>query len=41
LTEYILPRYERLPREQILIVGDTATDILFAKAAGIASCWAS
>jgi phosphoglycolate phosphatase len=24
-----------------LIVGDTETDILFAKAAGIASCWAS
>jgi len=41
LTGHILPRYAGLPKDQILIVGDTETDILFAKAAGIASCWAS
>jgi phosphoglycolate phosphatase len=41
LTGHILPRYAGLPRDHILIVGDTETDILFAKAAGIASCWAS
>lgn len=41
LTEHILPRYNSLPRDRILIVGDTESDILFAKAAGIAACWAS
>jgi len=41
LTGHILPRYPELRKDQILIVGDTETDILFAKAAGIASCWAS
>jgi phosphoglycolate phosphatase len=41
LTGHILPRYAGLPKDQILIVGDTETDILFAKAASIASCWAS
>jgi len=41
LTGYILPHYPDLLKDQILIVGDTETDILFAKAAGVASCWAS
>jgi phosphoglycolate phosphatase len=41
LTGHILPRYAGLSKDQILIVGDTETDILFAKAAGIVSCWAS
>ena len=41
LTGHILPHYADLLKDQILIVGDTETDILFAKAAGIASCWAS
>jgi phosphoglycolate phosphatase len=41
LTNHILPRYAALPKDRILIVGDTETDILFAKAAGVASCWAS
>ena len=41
LTGHILPRYADLPKDRILIVGDTETDILFAKGAGIASCWAS
>jgi phosphoglycolate phosphatase len=41
LTDHILPRYPQCQRQQILMVGDTATDIGFAKAAGISSCWAS
>jgi phosphoglycolate phosphatase len=41
LTGHILPRYPDLRQDHILIVGDTETDILFAKAAGVASCWAS
>jgi phosphoglycolate phosphatase len=41
LTGHILPHYEDLKKDQVLIVGDTETDILFAKAAGVASCWAS
>lgn len=41
LTDHILPRYALLQRDRILIVGDTETDILFAKAAGISSCWVS
>jgi phosphoglycolate phosphatase len=41
LTDHILPRYAQLHREQILMVGDTETDILFAKSTGISSCWAS
>ena len=41
ITHYILPRYPLLRREQILMVGDTETDIQFAKAGGISCCWAS
>jgi phosphoglycolate phosphatase len=41
LTDHILPRYAPLPRERILIVGDTETDIVFARAAGICACWAA
>jgi phosphoglycolate phosphatase len=40
-TEHILPLYDRLPRDRILMVGDTESDILFAKSAGIPACWAS
>jgi phosphoglycolate phosphatase len=40
-TDHILPRYARWQRQQILMVGDTEIDILFAKAVGISSCWAS
>ncbi len=40
-TGHILPRYKRLPRDRILMVGDTESDILFAKSAGIPACWAS
>jgi len=41
LTNHILPRYAPRQRHQILMVGDTAIDILFAKAAGISACWAA
>ena len=41
LTGHILPRCGPLPRQRILMVGDTESDILFAKAAGIAACWVS
>jgi phosphoglycolate phosphatase len=41
VVDHILPRYAPLRREQILVVGDTEIDILLAKRAGIACCWAS
>lgn len=41
LVDRILPRYAPLQREQILVVGDTETDILLAKSTGISCCWAS
>jgi phosphoglycolate phosphatase len=41
LTHHILPRYPLLRREKILMVGDTETDIQFAKAGGIPCCWAA
>jgi phosphoglycolate phosphatase len=41
ITHHILPRYPLLRREKLLMVGDTETDIQFAKAGGISCCWAS
>jgi phosphoglycolate phosphatase len=41
MTELILPRCAPVTMAQIVVVGDTETDIVFAKAAGAASCWAS
>jgi phosphoglycolate phosphatase len=41
LADHILPRYGRITKEQMLVVGDTETDIVLAKAAAVASCWAS
>lgn len=41
LTDHILPRYPQLESQQILIVGDTEVDILFAKRIGALCCWAS
>jgi phosphoglycolate phosphatase len=40
ITDLIVPRYG-LDRDEMLIVGDTELDILFAKRTGITSCWAS
>jgi len=41
LSDYVLPRYADVEKSQLLMVGDTEVDIVFAKKAGIASCWAS
>jgi phosphoglycolate phosphatase len=41
ITDHVLPRYAGLQSHQILMVGDTATDILFARAGGMPCCWAS
>jgi phosphoglycolate phosphatase len=41
VTELILPSCDRLRREEIVVVGDTEIDILFAKRAGISCCWAA
>lgn len=41
LVDHILPRYAQLVAEQIVMVGDTEIDILFAKRTGMFSCWAS
>jgi phosphoglycolate phosphatase len=40
VTDLIAPRFD-LRRDEMLMVGDTEIDILFAKRAGIASCWVS
>jgi phosphoglycolate phosphatase len=41
LTEHVLPRYPQFHRENILVVGDTEADILFAQRSGTTCCWAS
>jgi phosphoglycolate phosphatase len=41
VTDHILPKYPQLQRQQMLMVGDTETDILFAKSSGLSCCWAS
>jgi phosphoglycolate phosphatase len=41
VSQLILPHFPQLPRTQMLIVGDTETDILFARRASLACCWAS
>ncbi|MFZ4762589.1 MAG: HAD family hydrolase [Alphaproteobacteria bacterium] len=41
LTGYIQPHFPTIDPAQMLMVGDTPTDIEFAHAAGLASCWAS
>jgi phosphoglycolate phosphatase len=41
VTDHILPRSTQLTKDQVLVVGDTETDIVFAKAANVSSCWAS
>lgn len=38
-AKYIAPHFAEISKQEILVVGDTATDIKFAKAAGLASCW--
>jgi phosphoglycolate phosphatase len=41
VTDHILPKFAGLRSEQILMVGDTETDIRFAKGSGMVGCWAS
>jgi phosphoglycolate phosphatase len=41
LTGYILPKLAHLHADELLMVGDTETDIVFAKTTGMAACWAS
>jgi phosphoglycolate phosphatase len=41
VTDHILAKYPQLQRRQILVVGDTETDILFAKNSGVSCCWVS
>jgi phosphoglycolate phosphatase len=40
-TETIAPRLPQSHPWRVLMVGDTESDILFAKSAGLRSCWAS
>ena len=39
-TERIVKRFDRARPERTLVVGDTEVDLLFAKNAGLMSCWA-
>lgn len=37
----IAPHFDGIPKKETLVIGDTVVDLRFAKAAGLASCWAS
>lgn len=39
LHKYIIPQFDRVDQDRILMVGDTEADIQFARNAKIASCW--
>ncbi|HEX4409756.1 MAG TPA: HAD family hydrolase [Xanthobacteraceae bacterium] len=41
LTDHVLPKFAGLRNQDILMVGDTEADIHFAKATGMACCWAA
>lgn len=41
LSKHVLKRHPTVPKERVLMVGDTDVDVIFAKCAGIASCWAA
>ncbi len=41
LTDYILPKFPQIPKQRILMVGDTEIDIEFSNRSGIACCWAA
>ncbi len=40
VTDHILPRYQNRKAAQILMVGDTESDIVFARRTGMLCCWA-
>lgn len=39
-TNFIKPKYQEISPNQILMVGDTPADLLFAQNIGVDSCWA-
>jgi phosphoglycolate phosphatase len=41
LNDHILPKFPQTLRQRVLMVGDTETDIAFARRSGIACCWAA
>jgi phosphoglycolate phosphatase len=41
LTDHIAPRFPHIAKARILMIGDTEVDIRFARASGIACCWAA
>jgi phosphoglycolate phosphatase len=41
VVDRILPKYPQMQSRQILMVGDTELDILFAKKSGMSCCWVS
>jgi phosphoglycolate phosphatase len=41
LTDHIAPKFPHIAKARILVIGDTEVDIGFARAGGIACCWAA
>jgi len=41
LTDHVQPKYPKIDRRRMMMVGDTEIDIQFANAAGITCCWAA
>jgi phosphoglycolate phosphatase len=39
-SRHIAPHFADIPKAETIVIGDTEVDIRFAKAAGLASCWA-
>lgn len=39
-TDYIQPKFKEINPQEILVVGDTPADLLFAQNIGASSCWA-
>jgi len=39
-SKYIAPHFAGISKQEVVVIGDTEIDIKFAKAAGLASCWA-
>jgi phosphoglycolate phosphatase len=40
-SQDVTPHFSGIPTKETVVIGDTDVDIRFAKAAGLASCWAS
>jgi phosphoglycolate phosphatase len=41
IHDHVVPKFPQLQSRHILMVGDTETDIMFARASGMRCCWAS